>query len=108
MSQYLSLSAFASEVGWHQDDVMKLITDDRIKAHQGIGDEPYIPKSELASVRQMSYETSFADIKEERLMQDEADHVSRAYSRSKIASEHAEATAKTEKRRLASAQNRAK
>jgi hypothetical protein len=99
MSQFLSLSAFAAEVGWQQDDIMKLIEANQIKAHQLPGGEPYIPKAELNKVRQMSYSTAFPNAKEERLIQDEVDRKSRAHSRSKISTERAAEETATEERR---------
>lgn len=107
MSQYLSLSAFAAEVGWRPDDVMTLVTEGRIKAYQLINDETYIPKTELAKVQQMSYTTDFPNAKKEQLIQDEADRLSRAHSRSRIASERAAKHTEAQARRQALALRRA-
>ncbi len=108
MSQFLSLSAFAAEVAWHQDDIMKLIAENKIKSYQTASHEPYIPRTELAKVKEMSYKIKTLNTKEERLIQDEADRVSRAYSRSKIAAERTAQDTETERRRLAMALKNAK
>lgn len=107
MSRFLSLSAFAAEVGWHQGDVEKLIAEKKIKAYGLVDSEPYIPKTELAKVREMAYQVSPRTVKEDHLEQVEADRVSRANSRSKIAAERAALESKVERRRTALALKRA-
>lgn len=107
MSRFLSLSAFAAEVGWHQGDIEKLIAEKKIKAYGLMDSEPYIPKTELAKVREMVYEVNPTTARESHLMQVEADRLSRANSRTKIAAERAALESKVEKRRTAQALKRA-
>ncbi len=107
MSRFLSLTAFAAEVGWHHSDIEKLVAENKIKAYQLLNSEPYIPKTELARVKRMTYQVSTVNAKEERLIQDEADRVSRANSRSKIAAEREALESKIENRRSALALKRA-
>ena len=59
---------------------MKLVTEKKITAYQVISHEPYIPETELYKVKGMPYTATFLTEKEDRLIRDEADRVSRAAS----------------------------
>lgn len=107
MSRFLSLSAFAAEVGWHQGDIEKLIAEKKIKAYGLADSEPYIPKAELAKVKGMATRVNPVTVKDDYLSQVEADRVNRANSRSKIAAERVALETKVEKRRTALALKRA-
>jgi hypothetical protein len=96
----MSVTAFAREVGCSQDEILRLLTENRIKFYQLEGGEPFIPKVEMAKAKDMaSREQNMTDKKEEHILQNEKDRVSRAESRARVAAERSEQEAKLEQRK---------
>lgn len=99
MSQYLSLSAFAYQLGCPESTIRALVAENRIGAYQVGHGEPFIRKTELPVARDIISHGRLLTKDEQNIAQDEKDQVSRTESRVKIAAERKEQELKLEERK---------